>query len=306
MSAAEGKGAIFASLIANLGIAVSKFVAFLITGASSMLAESVHSVADSSNQVLLLIGGKRAKREPTQAHPFGYGRAHFLYAFIVAIVLFTLGGLFAIYEAVHKIQHPEALQKPLVAYLVLAIAITLESFALRTVLKEAKEFKPAGQTWWQFIRQSKSVNHVVLALEDTAALIGLLFALVGITLSLVTKNALWDGIATLCIGVLLVVVAVVLFLEVKSLLIGEAVSLEDDAKLREIILQAPEVNHVIDLKTLYVGPQELFIAMKVTVDHDDTAELVAQVIDDIEVRIRDQFPIAKLIYIEPDLYRENA
>ena len=271
-----------------------------------MLAEAVHSAADSSNQVLLLAGGKQAQQKPTKAHPFGYARAHYLYAFMVAIVLFTLGGAFAIYEAIHKIRHPQDLENPLVAYLVLGIAFTLEGFALRTVTKEAKEFKPAGQSWWQFIRQTKSINHVVLALEDSAALLGLVFATLGVVASQVSGNGVWDGIGTLAIGILLVGVAAVLFQEVKSLLIGEAVSPADDATLRQIILQDSQVNQVLDLKTLYVGPQELFIAMKVAVDHDDTAAQVAAVIDQIEARIRAQYPIAKLIYIEPDLYRHQG
>jgi cation diffusion facilitator family transporter len=303
MASHEGKGAIFASLAANLGIAASKFIAFLLTGASSMLAESIHSVADSSNQVLLLIGGKRAKKEATKTHPFGYGRAHFLYAFIVSIVLFTLGGLFAIYEGIHKIQHPEELNNPIVAYVVLGIAMTLEGLALRTVLKEAKSFKPTDQNWWNFIRKSKSVNHIVLAMEDTAALLGLCFALTGITLSLITGNGVWDGIGTLFIGGLLVVVAIILFAEVKSLLIGEGADDDTLAIIEEEILKVEVVNSIVDLKTLYVGPAEMFIAMKVTVDAEDSASVVSVAIDEIEARIRHRVPFAKLIYVEPDLQK---
>ena len=303
MSAQEGKGAIFASLAANLGIAAAKFVAFLITGASSMLAEAVHSVADSSNQVLLLIGGRRSRREPTQAHPFGYGRAHFLYAFIVSIVLFTLGGLFAINESIHKMQHPEMIQAPLVAYVVLAAAIVFEGLALRTVLREARSFKPKNQGWIKFLRQTKSVNHVVLALEDSAALLGLVFAAVGITLALITGNPLWDAIGTMLIGVLLVTVAVVLFAEVKSLLIGEAVDSSTESKMRRLIESVDGVDRLVDLKTLYVGPLELFVAMKVTVPERNSAKVVAETIDLIEVELRHAFPIARLIYIEPDIYK---
>lgn len=303
MSAKEGKGAIYASFAANIGVGISKFIAFLITGASSMFAEAVHSVADSSNQLLLLRGGKQSRKQPTQAHPFGYGRAHFLYAFIVAIVLFSLGGIFALYEGIGKIRHPHAIEAPIVAYVVLAVAMLLEGFALRTALREAKSFKPAHQNWWKFLRHTKSVNHVVLMLEDSAALLGLSFAAIGISLSLITHNPVWDGISTLMIGVLLVVVAVVLFVEVKSLLIGEAVDNETEQKMRDIILSVDDVDRVVDLKTLYVGPQELFIAMKVTVGAEDSASIIAQAIDKIEARLRQEFPIAKLIYIEPDLYK---
>lgn len=303
MSAKEGKGAIWASFAANIGIAISKFIAFLLTGATSLLAEAVHSVVDSSNQILLLIGGRQSRRTPTRAHPFGYGRAHFLYAFIVSIVLFSLGGVFAIYEGIHKIQHPEPIASPLIAYCVLVAAALFEGLALRTALKEAQTFKPKHQNWLQFLQQTKSVNHVVLALEDSAALIGLSFATIGLTLTLLTDNPMWDGIGTLCIGVLLILVAYFLFNEVKSLLIGEAVDSMTEKKMREIILSVEGVDRVVDLKTLYVGPMELFVAMKVTVGAEDSAGIVAQTIDEIEARLRRDFPIARLIYVEPDLYK---
>lgn len=303
MSAHEGRGAIFASFAANVGIAISKFIAFFMTGATSMLAEAVHSLVDSSNQVLLLIGGRKSKQAPTPTHPFGYGRAHFLYAFIVSIVLFSLGGVFAIVEGVEKIRHPEMLNSPLVAYVALVVAMIFEGLALRTVLREAKSFKPVNQGWWRFLQQTKSVNHVVLAFEDAAALLGLTFAATGITLAILTGNPIWDGIGTLSIGVLLVAVAVFLFHEVKSLLIGEAVDEVTEQKMRAIILAVEGVDHVVDLKTLYVGPMELFIAMKVTVGSDDSASVVTATIDEIEARLRQAFPIAKLIYVEPDLYK---
>lgn len=306
MSAQEGKGAIFASMAANLGIAAAKFVAFFITGASSMLAEAVHSLADSSNQILLLIGGRQSRRKPTSAHPFGYGRAHFLYAFMVSIVLFSLGGVFAIYEAIHKMQHPEMLQSPVVAYIVLAVAIIFEGLALRTVLREARSFKPKQQGWLQFLRQTKSVNHVVLALEDSAALLGLVFAATGISLALLTGNPVWDAIGTLLIGILLVVVAVILFREVKSLLIGEAVDRSTESKMRHLIESIDGIDRLVDLKTLYVGPMELFVAMKVTVPERDSAKAVASTIDRVEAELRQAFPIARLIYIEPDIFKTPA
>lgn len=303
MAAKENKGAIWASFAANIGIAISKFVAFSLTGASSLLAEGVHSVVDSSNQVLLLIGGRQSRQKPTRTHPFGYGRAHFLYAFIVSIVLFSLGGLFAVYEGFEKITHPHMLESPLIAYIVLVIAAVLEGLALRTAMREARSFKPENQSWWQFLRQTKSVNHVVLTLEDSAALLGLSFAATGITLALVTGNPMWDGIGTLLIGVLLICVAFILFREVKSLLIGEAVDEITEQEMRDIILTVEGVDHVVDLKTLYVGPLELFIAMKITVGEEDSARVVAETIDQVEARLRKAFPIARLIYVEPDLYR---
>lgn len=300
---AESKGAIFVSLSANIGIGIAKFIAFLLTGASSLLAESIHSVVDSSNQILLLIGGRTAKKEATTTHPFGYGRAQFLYGFIVSITLFSLGGLVAIYEGVHKVMDPHPTENPLVAYAVLIISATLEGMALRAVLKEAKAFKPTNQNWLQFIRRSKSVNHIVLAMEDISALTGLTFAFIGITLSVITHNGIWDGFGTLAIGILLVVVAFILFTEVKSLLIGEGADEDTLAIIRAEIEKVEIVERIVDLKTLYVGPEELFIAMKIVVDHDDTATLIADAIDEVEARIRSAVPTAKLIYVEPDLFK---
>lgn len=304
MSAAhEGKGAIFAALGANLGIAGAKFFAFIITSSSSMLAEAIHSVVDSSNQVLLLIGGKKSKKEATSAHPFGYGRAHYLYAFMVSIVLFSLGGLFALYEGIQKVIHPHPTDHAFLAIGVLIFALLLESFALKTVMKEAKSFKPKDQSWWAFIKKSKSVNHIVLILEDSAALMGLLFALTGVTLTLLTKNSIWDAIGTIAIGVLLIGVAIVLFAEVKSLLIGEGADEETLAIIKNEISKVDTVNEILDLKTLYVGPAELLISMKLTFDVEDVAHIITQSIDEIEARIRKQLPAAKLIYIEPDLLK---
>ena len=302
----ESKGAIFAALAANVGIAISKFVAFLITGASSMLAEAVHSLADSSNQILLLIGSHKSKRKPTRTHPFGYGRAHFLYAFIVSIVIFSVGGMFAVYEGMHKIQDPVMIDTPIVAYVVIAVSMIFEGAALRTALREARSFKPKTQSWWQFLQETKSVNHIVLALEDSTALIGLMFAAIGVTLSLVTGNPTWDGVATLCIGMLLVCVAVILFREAQSLLIGEAADGTTERKIRQIVLEVEDIDKVVDLKTLYTGPQELFIAMKVTVGRNDEAHEISRAIDDVEARLRHEFPIARLIYIEPDIYKSPA
>lgn len=299
----ESKGAIFAALAANIGIAISKFVAFLLTGATSMLAESVHSLADSSNQVLLLIGSHQSKRRPTRMHPFGYGRAHFLYAFIVSIVLFSVGGMFAIYEGIHKIQEPTMINSPIIAYVVIGLAMLFEGAALRTALHEAKSFKPQAQSWWVFLQETKSINHIVLALEDSAALVGLTIAGLGITTSLLTGNPIWDGVATLLIGALLICVAVVLFREAQSLLIGEAADAPTERKIRETILQVEDIDKVVDLKTLYTGPNELFIAMKVTVGHQDTASTVSRAIDEVEALLRKEFPIARLIYIEPDVYK---
>jgi cation diffusion facilitator family transporter len=299
-----GSKAIIAALLANLGIAISKFVAFLVTGASSMLAEAIHSVADSGNQVLLLVGGKRAQRAATPAHPFGYGRDRYIYAFIVSIVLFSVGGLFAIYEGVHKLQHPGELTSPGWAIGVLLVAIVLEGFSLRTAVKETAAVKSRDDTYWQFIRHARSPELPVVLLEDTAALLGLVFALLGVGLSTLTGNGMYDGLGTVAIGVLLVVIAVILATETKSLLLGESATPEDQRK----IVQALESGglSVIHMRTLHLGPEEILVAAKIAVRHDDTAASIARAIDEAERRIREAVPTARVIYLEPDLRRQDA
>lgn len=292
-------GALVAAFLANVGIAISKFIAFIVTGSASMLAEAIHSMADSSNQVLLYFGGREAKKSPTKEHPFGFGRAHFLYAFLVSIILFSLGGAFAIYEGIHKIIRPEMIESPVIAYVVLGIAVLLEGFALKTALHEARSFKPESQDWWQFLRRTKSVNHIVLALEDSTALIGLSVAAIGITLTLTTGNPVWDGVASLVIGLLLATVALVLYREIRSLLIGESVSPRIGREMREIILGVEGVDKILDLKTIYTGPTEMLVTMEIEVSKNKTAKSIDSMVHEIEYGIRSTFSAAKLIYIEP-------
>lgn len=303
MSAEGSTRAIITALGANLGIATTKFVAFLLTGSSSMLAESIHSVADSSNQALLLIGGKRARRDATEEHPFGYGRERYIYAFIVAIVLFSLGGLFALYEAWHKIRDPHGITAwHWVPIVVLLVAIVLESVALRTAVRESNRSRGKA-SWVQFVRRSKTPELPVILLEDAGALIGLVFALAGVGLTLVTGNGVWDGLGTAAIGVLLTAIAIVLAAEVKSLLIGESASAEQVRLIREAIVASRDVPAVIHMRTMHLGPEELLVAAKVAVDLRDDAREVAQAINDAEERIRRAVPIARLIYLEPDVLR---
>ena len=296
-----GTKAIIAALLANLGIAISKFVAFLVTGASSMLAEAIHSVADSGNQVLLLVGGRRAQRAATPQHPFGYGRDRYIYAFIVSIVLFSVGGLFAIYEGVHKLQHPEGLKSPGWAIGVLIVAIVLEGYSLRTAVKETAAVKSPDDSYWQFIRHARSPELPVVLLEDTAALLGLVLALLGVGLSTLTGNGMYDGLGTVAIGVLLVVIAVILATETKSLLLGESATPEDQRKIVEALESAGL--SVIHMRTLHLGPDEILVAAKIAVQHDETAAGIARAIDEAERRIREAVPMARVIYLEPDLYR---
>ncbi len=303
MSASGGSRAILAALGANLGIAATKFIAAGLTGSSSMLAEAIHSVADSGNQVLLLIGGRRSLREATVRHPFGYGRERYVYAFIVSVVLFSVGGLFAIYEGLHKLAHPEPIRSwQWVPVTVLVISLGLEGFSFRTAVQESNPVR-GGLSWAAFIRRARAPELPVVLMEDTAALLGLVLALFGVGLTLITGNGVWDGLGTLAIGVLLVVVAVILAIEMKSLLIGESATGDQVDAIEAALLGGPEVERVIHLRTLHLGPDELLIGAKIAVAHDDTAQAVAIAIDAAEARVRAAVPIARVIYLEPDIYR---
>ena len=300
-----GTTAIIAALGANLAIAAAKFVAFLITGASSMLAEAIHSVADSGNQVLLLVGGKRSKRAATPEHPFGFGRDRYIYSFIVAIVLFSVGGLFAIYEGVHKVREEGEVESQTVAIIVLLIAIAAESFSLRTALKETNAVRKPGESYWAFIRHARAPELPVVLLEDSAALTGLAFALVGVSLSALTGESLYDGLGTIAIGLLLVVVAAILAVETKSLLIGESATPDAQRQIVAALVDGESVQSVIHMRTQHLGPEELLVAAKIAVRHDDTAAAVARAIDAAETRVRAAVPIARVIYLEPDIQRSE-
>ncbi|WP_158844244.1 cation diffusion facilitator family transporter [Saccharothrix deserti] len=304
MSAGGGTKAIIAALVANAGIAVAKFVGFLITGSSSMLAESVHSVADTSNQGLLLLGQKTSQRKATLNHPFGFGRDRYFYSFIVALMLFSLGSVFALYEGIHKLESHEQLSSPIVAVIILVVAIGLEIYSFRTAIVESNKIR-GDATWWQFIRQSKVPELPVVLLEDAGALFGLVLALFGVGLSTITGDPVWDAIGTICIGVLLGVIAVILIVEMKSLLIGEgAVPAELDVIVGE--LAAGKVQRVIHIRTQYIGPDELLVAAKIALNPGLSITEVAEAIDDAEQRVRNKVPAARLIYLEPDLDRSLA
>ncbi|MGW0478216.1 cation diffusion facilitator family transporter [Nonomuraea sp. NPDC003214] len=302
MSAGGGTKAIVAALVANLSIATAKFVAAVFTGSSSMLAEGIHSVADSGNQALLLLGGKRAQRERDQKHPFGYGRERYFYAFVVAVVLFAIGALFSLYEGFHKLSDPHAVESPQWAFGVLIFAIIAEAFSFRTAIKESNAVR-GNQSWMAFIRRSKSPELPVIVLEDLGALLGLIFALFGVTMAVITGDGRWDAVGTLMIGVLLAVISVVLAIETKSLLVGEGAAPEMETQIRAALDATPQVDRVIHMRTLHIGPEELLVAAKIAVTHNDTAAEVAAGIDEAERRIREAVPIARVIYLEPDLDR---
>lgn len=306
MSTGGGTRAIVAALLANTGIAVTKFIAFLLTRSSSMLAESIHSLADAGNQVLLLVGGKRAQREATPRHPFGFGRERYVYAFLVSIVLFTVGGGFALYEGIHKIRDPHAIDEwHWVPVVVLVAAIMMESFSFRTAIIESNHVR-GDATWVEFVRHAKAPELPVILLEDLGALVGLVLALFGVSLTLITDDGEWDGIGSASIGVLLIVIAIILAIETKSLLLGEAASDKAVARIEEALAAEPSVERIIHMRTLHLGPEELLVAAKIGVRHDDTAADVARTIDSAERRIRAAEPTARVIYLEPDIYSTAA
>lgn len=305
MAHGGGTKAIIAALSANLGIAVTKFVAFLLTQSSSMLAESVHSVADSGNQVLLLLGGRRAKRQADESHPFGYGRERYMYAFIVSIVLFSLGGLFALYEAWHKFSDPHPIESwQWVPIAVLLAAIVMEGFSFRTAIREANHTR-GDQGWVSYIRTAKAPELPVVLLEDFGALIGLVLALFGVSMTLVTHDGRWDAVGSAAIGVLLVLIAIVLAVETKSLLLGESASRRDVDAIRGALVGVG-VPSVIHLRTLHLGPEELLVAAKIEIAPTASATDVAAAIDAAEQRVRAAVPIARVIYLEPDLRHATA
>lgn len=300
----EGSKAIIAALFANMGIAISKFAAFLITGSSSLLAESVHSVADTGNQGLLILGRRRARRDPDEEHPFGHGRDRYFYAFVVALVLFSIGSLFALYEGYEKIHAPHPIESAAVAIGVLVVAIGLESYSFHTAYTEANPLR-AGQSWVHYLRRSKAPELPVVLLEDTAALLGLVFALLGVVLSVTTGDSRWDGIGSIAIGVLLAAVAIFLAVEMKSLLIGESAAGPVVARIREVLVDGERVTRVIHLRTMHLGPDELLVGAKVALAPGLDMAGVAAAIDAAESRVRAVEPLAKVVYLEPDLYRES-
>lgn len=301
MSGSGGTKAIIAAFAANLGIAVIKFIAFALTGASSMLAEAVHSVVDSGNQGLLMIGRRTSQRRADVDHPFGYGRDRFVYAFLVGLMLFSAGGLFALYEGVEKIRHPHELDDPIIAVIVLLVALGLEGFSLRTAVQESKHHK-GSDTWLGFIRHAKVPELPAVLLEDVAALTGLVFALIGIGLAELTHQPIWDGIATCAIGALLIVVAIVLVVETKSLLLGESAA-PTQIRAIEQALTGDGVDRVIHLRTMHLGPEELLVGAKIALPPGVPLTEVVRVIDSAEQRIREAVPSARVIYLEPDLDR---
>jgi cation diffusion facilitator family transporter len=299
----HGTKAVLAALLANAGIALAKFGGFLITGSASMLAESVHSAADTGNQGLLLLGGKKARRAATPQHPFGYGRERYFWSFVVAVMLFSVGGMFATYEGIEKIRHPHELESPGIAVGILLLAILLESFSFRTAIVEANHIKEPKTSWWSFIRRSKQPELPVVLLEDLGALVGLVIALAAVATSIATDEPVFDAIGTLSIGILLIVIASILAIEMKGLLIGESASATDQQAIAAAIEIEPSVKRLIHMRTEHLGPDELLVAAKIELlDGLDVAE-VTDIVNRVESSIRRAVPSARVIYLEPDIFR---
>lgn len=299
-----GTRAIIAAMLANLGIAITKFVAAFFSGSSAMLAEGVHSVADTGNQFLLLIGGKRSRKAADARHPFGYGRERYLYAFIVGIVLFMLGGVFSVFEGVKKFQNPEQLAWWWLPLVVLAVAMVLESVSLRVAMRESKQVKDEGDSWWKFIQRQQAPELPVVLLEDAAALLGLIIAFMGVGLSVLTGNAIFDALATMLIGVLLIIVAIVLILKVSSLLLGEGANEQDRRSIEQAFENTRGVERIIHMKTLYLGPEQLMVGAKISVAQNRKVREVAIIINEAERAVRQAVPQVTVIYVEPDVWRD--
>jgi cation diffusion facilitator family transporter len=295
--------AIVAAFFANLGIAIAKFTGFLITRSAGLLAESAHSLADTGNQALLMLGSKRGRRPADKAHPFGYGPERYFWAFVVALVLFSMGGLFALYEGIDKLRHPHEVDNAAVAFVILVVAVGLETFSLRTAVKESNHVRPPGMGWISFIRTAKSPELPVVLLEDVGAELGLGFALVGLVLAEITGNPRWDAVGSIAIGVLLVAIALILAREMKPLLIGESASDSDQEQIEAALGSSVNVISIIHLRTMHLGPDNLLLAAKVDFDHSLSIEQLAHSIDQAELAVRAAVPKATTIYIEPDIRR---
>jgi len=303
MAASGGTKTVVAALLGNSAIAVAKFVGFAITRSSSMLAEAIHSCADAGNQGLLLWGGRAAKKEADDEHQFGYGRERYYWAFVVALVLFLVGSGFALFEGIEKIRHPHAIESPNVAYGILGFGIVAEFFAFRTAIVESRPLK-GDESWWGFVRNTRVPELAVVLLEDFGAMVGLVVAMVSIWISVTFDAPVWDGIGTLSIGILLFIIAVVLIIEMRSLLLGEGASKTDMDKIRTAIVGNDKVSKLLNLRTQHLGPDELLVGAKVEfVPGLSTAELAAAV-DEVENAVREIAPHARPMYIEPDLHKE--
>jgi cation diffusion facilitator family transporter len=296
--ASGSQSVVVKALAANLGIAIAKFVAAFISRSASMLAEAVHSLADSGNQVFLLLGMRRAQRQEDAIHEFGYASERYFWAFIVAVSLFTIGATFSMYEGVHKVLHHGGhMGSRTVAYIVLGVSIGLELFSLNAALSEFRHIK-AGRSLRQTIDEARDAVIIVVLFEDVAALVGLLAALGGLLLSQLTGNLIWDGIGSIIVGITLFGVAYFLARKTKELLIGQSVTQTQRARIIEITESSPGIRRLVHMRTMHLGPEEVLVGMKIVVDDETKAKDATQFVDVLEARLRAEIPILKRIYVE--------
>ena len=303
MAATGGTKTIVTALIANFTIAIAKFFGFIITSSSAMLAEAVHSVADTSNQALLLLGKKRSRKQPTAMRQFGHGRERFFWAFVVSLVLFSIGSMYAIFEGIEKIRHPHEIESLWWALTILLFAMCMEAYAFQTAVKESRHYK-GNHSWRSFIRRSRIPELPVVLLEDFGALMGLIFAFICVLIADTTGNTVWDGIGTLSIGILLGLIALVLAIETKSLLIGESALPEQTLNIETAITNSQHVERLIEMRTEYLGPETLLVAAKIEFKGTFSSSGISDAVDAVEENIRAVEPLAKIIYLEPDTYEE--
>jgi cation diffusion facilitator family transporter len=291
--------AILFALGANLAIACAKGVAAYFTRSSAMLAETVHSLADCGNQLLLLFGMRQARKPASPDYPLGYGKAIYFWSFLVAVMLFTVGGMFSLYEGVHKLQHPEPMQRWWWAAGVLVFGIIAEGISMRACLQEVAKLRD-GRTLWQWFRQSRQSELVVIFGEDFAALLGLCFALAAVLLTALTGNPLWDAIGTVMIGALLIVVAVLVAIEIKAMLIGQSVDPAVQGRMRRFLDERPEIGNVISLITLQLG-NDVMVSVQAEMREEQSARSLAMQINDIERALKLEFPEVRWSFFEPDV-----
>jgi cation diffusion facilitator family transporter len=291
--------AILFALGANLAIACAKGVAAYFTRSSAMLAETVHSLADCGNQLLLLFGMRQARRPASPDYPLGYGKAIYFWSFLVAVMLFTVGGMFSLYEGVHKLQHPEPMQRWWWAAGVLVFGIVAEGVSMRACLQEVAKLRE-GRSLWQWFRQSRQSELVVIFGEDFAALLGLCFALVAVLLTAWTGNPLWDALGTVLIGALLIVVAVLVAIEIKAMLIGQSIDPAVQARMRKFLDDRPEIGNVINLITLQLG-NDVMVSVQAEMREEQSAKSLAIQINDVERALKLEFPDVRWSFFEPDV-----
>jgi cation diffusion facilitator family transporter len=299
MSSPDSLKSILFAFFANLAIAIAKGVAALYTGSGAMLAETIHSVADSGNQLLLILGLNQTKLEPNDEHPLGYGKSIYFWSFLVAVILFSIGGMFSLYEGVHKLQHPTPLSYPWVAIAVLLFAIVAESVSLWGCMREVNKERH-GRDLWTWFKESRTSALIVVFGEDVAALAGLVFALIAVTASFLTGNPLWDAIGTIMIGLLLILVAVFIAIEVKALLIGQSTDLKTRQEMHEFLSEQPEVKRVFNLLTLQFGP-DVMVAIKAEMVSMDSDMDLINAINRTEAAFRVRFQDIRWLFFEPDI-----